>query len=81
MAHAEDLATKLAAGSLPPEEATQTAQLILNDRVNIALTALFMAITWLLVFETLRVCVRSLRGRVHPPLSETPYVAARLGAQ
>ncbi len=74
IAHANDLSAKLAAGGLPPEKIVQTQQLILNDQINAVLAAIFMLVTWLLVFETLRVSLRALRGRVHPPLSETAYV-------
>ncbi len=74
IAHANDLSAKLAAGGRPPEKIAQTQQLILNDQINAVLAAIFMLVTWLLVFETLRVSLRALRGRMHPPLSETAYV-------
>jgi carbon starvation protein len=80
VAHARDLAGKLAAGTVPPEKVGQTAQLILNDRINIVLTAMFLVITWLLVVETLRVCWRWQRGKLDPPLAEAPYVRTRLPA-
>jgi carbon starvation protein len=63
---------------LPPEQAAQAPQLIFNDRLDAVLTVLFFATTWLLVFETLRVCHSVLRGRRYPPLSETPHIPSRL---
>ncbi|MGH8612661.1 MAG: carbon starvation CstA family protein [Gammaproteobacteria bacterium] len=78
LAHARELADKLSAGLLPPEQAAQAPQLIFNDRLDAVLTALFLATTWLLVFETLRVCHSVLSGRRYPPLSETPRLPSRL---
>jgi len=78
LAHARELADKLSAGLLPPEQAAQAPQLIFNDRLDAVLTALFLATTWLLVFETLRVCHSVLSGRRYPPLSETPRIPSRL---
>jgi carbon starvation protein len=78
IAQANDLVAKLASGALPPEKAATAPQLILNNRIDAVLAALFMLITWLLVFETLRVCLRCARGDLRPPLSETPYVRTQL---
>ncbi|MGH8659434.1 MAG: carbon starvation CstA family protein [Gammaproteobacteria bacterium] len=78
LAHARELADKLSAGLLPAEQAAQAPQLIFNDRLDAVLTALFLATTWVLVFETLRVCHSVLSGRRYPPLSETPRLPSRL---
>jgi carbon starvation protein len=78
LAHARELAAQLAAGTLPPELARQAPQLLFNDRINAVLTALFLIITWVLVFDTARVCFRTLRGLSTPPFSEVPYVRTRL---
>jgi carbon starvation protein len=78
IAHANDLASKLAAGAIAPEKVAQTQQLIFNDRLDAVLTMLFLMLTWVLVFDTLRVSRRALRGRVHPPLSEAPHEPTRL---
>jgi carbon starvation protein len=78
IAHANDLAVKLAAGAIPPEKIAQTRQLIFNDHLNAMLTMLFFALTWVLVLDTVRVSWRALSGRVHPPLSEAPHIPTRL---
>ena len=78
IAHANDLAAKLASGAIPPEKITQTQQLIFNDRLDAVLTMLFLILTWVLVFDTLRCSLRALRGRIHPPLSEAPHEPTRL---
>ncbi|NJD06825.1 MAG: carbon starvation protein A, partial [Methylococcaceae bacterium] len=72
LAHAKDQADKLAAGLLPPEVAAKAPQLIFNDYLDAALTAAFLAITWVLVLDTLRVAFCILTGRDYPPSSESP---------
>jgi carbon starvation protein len=78
LAHARDLAEKLAGGAIAPEKVAQTHQLIFNDHLNAALTLLFLVITWVLVLDTLRVSWRAHTGRIHPPLSEAPHIPTRL---
>lgn len=80
LAHARDLGTKLADGTLPPDLAAKAPQLVFNDHLNAVMTALFLVITWIVVLETLRVCVRALRGGPLPPLTEAPYVRSELVA-
>lgn len=78
LAHANDLADKLAAGVLPPDKAATAPHIIFNDRLDAALTAFFLITTWVIVIDMLRVCYCALRGHKHPPLSETPHVPSRL---
>lgn len=78
IAHANELATRLASGAIPPEKITQTQQLIFNHRLDAVLTMLFLLLTWVLVLDTLRVSRRALGGHIHPPLSETPHEPTRL---
>jgi carbon starvation protein len=77
LSHAGDLAAKLSSGTLPPDVAAKAPQLIFNDRLDAALTVFFLAVTWIMVIDTVRVCACVLTGRRHPPLSETPYVPKR----
>jgi carbon starvation protein len=78
IAHAHDLTAQLASGLLPADKAAQAPQLIFNDQVDAVLTVVFLATTWVLVGETLRVCYCAVTGRRHPPLVETPHVPSRL---
>jgi len=78
LAHANDLAAKLAAGLLPPDKAAQASQLIFNDRLDALLAAIFMLISWVMVFETIRIVARVLRGRSCPPLTESAHMPSRL---
>ena len=78
IAHANDLAGKLAAGTLAPDKAAQAPQLIFNDHIDALLAALFMLINWVMVFETVRISRRVLAGRPCPPLTETPHEPSRL---
>ena len=78
LAHALDLSQKLAAGVLAPEAAAKAPQLIFNDYLDAALTALFLTITLVLVFETLRVGYCIVARRPHPPSSESPHIPSRL---
>jgi carbon starvation protein len=75
---AQDLATKLASGVLPPEKANIAPQLIFNLQLDAWLTLFFVTLLWLIVFDMLRVCCRYLLGRPVPPLSETHHQISRL---
>jgi len=80
LAAASDLAAKQAAGILTAAQAAVAPQLIFNQRLDAALTVLFTAILWLVIFDTLRVCVRRLRGLPVRGGCEAPYVPRRLEA-
>ena len=80
LAHAADLRAKLADGLLPPELAASAPRLIFNDQLNAVMTSTFLVITWIVVFETLRVCLRALRGGPLPPLTEAPYTRSELAS-
>jgi carbon starvation protein len=60
-AGANDLAAKLAGGLLPPDKAAVAPQLIFNQRLDGYLTVLFVALLWLIIADTARVCLRHLR--------------------
>jgi carbon starvation protein len=77
LSHAQDLTTKLAAGTLPPNIATTAQQLIFNDYLAAALTGFFLITTWILVLDTLRISYRIITGKPHPPLSEAPHEFSR----
>ena len=78
LAHANDLAAKLASGAIGPDAAGQTARLIFNDRLDAGLTAFFLITVWVLVVETARVCYAAVSGRRCPPSAETPHIPSRL---
>ncbi|HYE38085.1 carbon starvation CstA family protein [Methylocaldum sp.] len=78
LAHARDLSDKLAAGLLPADQAAKAPQLIFNDYLDAGLTALFLAVSWILAADTLRVCGLILARKPHPPLSESPHIPSRL---
>ncbi|MBM2829684.1 MAG: cstA [Gammaproteobacteria bacterium] len=63
LAHAKLLSEQLAAGILPADKIAQTTQLIFNDRLDALLTVVFLATTWVLVLDTLRVCYLTIIGR------------------
>ena len=76
---AADLERKLAGGLLPPEAIASAPRLVFNDYLNATMTALFLFITWVVVFETFRICRRALRGEALP-LSEAPYARTELAS-
>jgi len=78
LAHARDLGDKLTAGLLPADQAAKAPQLIFNDYLDAGLTALFLAVSWILAADTLRVCGLILARKPHPPLSESPHTPSRL---
>ncbi len=76
LAAAEQLATKLAAGALSPEQAAVAPQLIFNQRLDAALVLLLTGILWVVIADTGRVSWRVIRGLPVLPSSEAPAVAA-----
>jgi carbon starvation protein len=79
-AAADDLAAKLAAGTLPAARAAVAPQLIFNQRLDAWLAMLFTAILWFVILDMARICLRSLRGERVPASSEAPYRESRLNA-
>ncbi|MGO9445371.1 MAG: carbon starvation CstA family protein [Thiobacillaceae bacterium] len=77
-AAASDLATKLAAGLLPPERAKVAPQLIFNQQLDAYLTLFFVIVLWTVILDMVRVCSRHLRGLPVPPVVETPHEPTRL---
>ena len=78
LSHAQDLAAKFAADTLPPDKAATASQLIFNDYIAATLTAFFLVTTWILVLDTLRVVYRIVTGKPHLPLSEAPHEPSQL---
>jgi carbon starvation protein len=79
-AAADDLAAKLASGTLPAARAAVAPQLIFNQRLDAYLAMLFTAILWFIILDMARICRRSLRGEPVPANSEAPYRESRLNA-
>jgi len=77
-AAANDLAAKLAAGTLPAERAAVAPQLIFNQRLDGWLTVLFTAIVWFVIIDMIRVWSRRARGLSVIQSSEAPYQLTRL---
>ena len=78
LAAANDLATKLATGVLPPDKAAIAPQLIFNQRLDAGLMLFFAGLLWLIVLDTVRVCWRHLNNKPVPPLSEEPYLPSQM---
>jgi carbon starvation protein len=78
LAHANDLSGKLAAHLLPSDKAVQAPHLIFNDRLDAALTAFFLVVTWIMAADTLRVCYRVVTKQPVAPSSEIPHQTSRL---
>lgn len=77
-AAANDLATKLAAGILPPEKAAVAPHLIFNQQLDAYLTMFFVAVLWVVILDTSRVIVRYLAGKPLLPLIEVAHEPSRL---
>jgi carbon starvation protein len=78
LAHAADLAGKLAEGKLPAAQQATAPQLIFNDYLDATLTMLFLVVTWVLVIDTMRVVHNIIVGKPHPPCTESPHMPSRL---
>lgn len=74
LAAAEQLADKLAAGTLSPAQAAVAPQLIFNQRLDAVLMVLLTGILWVVILDTARVAGRVIRGLPVPPDSEAPAV-------
>jgi carbon starvation protein len=72
LAAADQVAAKLAAGTLPPEQAAVAPQLIFNQRLDAVLAVVLTLILWVVIADTARVCMRVVQGLPVPPSSEAP---------
>ncbi len=77
-AAANDLSAKLASGALPNEKAAVAPQLIFNQHLDAYLTVFFVAVLWIVIIDTLRVCLAKLRGAPMLASSEVEYIATKL---
>ncbi|MEW6353904.1 MAG: carbon starvation CstA family protein [Pseudomonadota bacterium] len=77
-AAANDMAAKLAAGTLPPDKAAVAPQLIFNQHLDAWLTLFFVSVIWIVVIDMLRVCMRRYQGKPVLPLAESPHSPSRL---
>lgn len=77
-AAANDLATKLAVGTLPPEKAAVAPHLIFNQQLDAYLTMFFVVVLWIVIFDTARVTLRYLTGKPLLPLTEVVHEPSRL---
>jgi carbon starvation protein len=73
LAQAEHLASQLAQGAIAPEKVRETHTLIFNNRLDAAITALFMALVAIVVLDAARVWWRVLRG---PGIASAPAARA-----
>jgi len=67
LAQAEHLASQLAAGMLPPDKVAETQVLIFNNRLDAAVTGLFMLLVAIVVIDAARVWWQTLRPRGAAP--------------
>ena len=77
-AAANDMATKLAAGVLPPEKSAVAPQLIFNQQLDAYLTLFFVAVLWVVIIDMLYVNYKYLVGKPVLPLTEVPREPSRL---
>jgi carbon starvation protein len=77
LAHITDTAAAVAAGTM---EASRGARLIFNDRLNVAVAAMFMSVVVLVVISSARVWLGILRGRMPATTREAPYVETEYAA-
>jgi len=71
LAHAAATAAQVAAGTLDP---ARGARLVMNDRIDAVVAAVFMAVVVLVVISSMRVWLGVLRGRIPVRSKETPFV-------
>ena len=78
LAAANDLATKLAAGTLPPEKALVAPQLIFNQQLDAYLTIFFVVVLWVVIMDTFRLIMGYLAGKPLLPITEVAHEPSRL---
>ncbi len=84
LAAADQMAAKLAAGTLSAPQAAVAPQLIFNQRLDAVLAVLLSLILWVVIADMVRVSLRSVRGLPVPPNSEAPHVdigTIKIGAE
>jgi carbon starvation protein len=62
LAQADFLHAQIASGAVPPEKVFETQQVIFNNRLDAAVTALFMVLVAVVVIDAARVWIQTLRG-------------------
>jgi carbon starvation protein len=77
LAQARVLGEQIAQGVLPPDKVAQTERLIFNNRLDAAVTALFVVLIVILIAEALYEWYRIVSGRKVAALQETPHVPTR----
>jgi carbon starvation protein len=76
LAAANQLADKLAAGTLSEAQVAVAPQLIFNQRLDAVLTVFLCVILWIVIADTARVCWRVAKGLPVLPNSEAPATLA-----
>jgi carbon starvation protein len=76
LAQADHLAAQLAAGAVPQAKVFETQQVIFNNRLDAALTALFMVLVAVVVLDAARVWWRTLPGPGPAPVREAEATEA-----
>ena len=77
LAQAQLLSAQLASGAIPVAKIAETQRLILNSRLDIAVTAVLAGMVLILIVEALAEWVRILHGGKEAVLHESPYVTTR----
>ena len=77
-AAANDMAAKLAAGTLPAEKVAVAPQLIFNQHLDAYLTMFFVVVLWVVILDMVRLCLRYVAGKPVLKLSEVPHEPSRL---
>jgi carbon starvation protein len=77
-AGAQDLAAKLAAGTLPPDRVASAPTLIFNQNLDGWLTVFFTLVLWIVIVDMLRIAYYRISGKPVPMGAEAPYVPSQL---
>jgi carbon starvation protein len=78
LAAADGMAARLAAGNVPAAQTAAIQAQIFNNRLDAAVTAIFLVLVTIILADSLRLWTNILRGAPAPANTETPFISSHL---
>ncbi len=81
LSHAAALAALLGSGQFTADKVVQTQAIIFNERLDAGLTALFLLLVTIIIFESVHTWANLLRGTRSAATAEAPFVLSSITAE